>query len=208
MKKVCAVDDCEREVKALAWCNAHLQRWRRHGDPLAGGTLRGAPRAFLESVLDGSAPFEPNGCILWPYGVSWGYARITWNGRGHHAGALVLSHFAGPRPTPEHTVGHAPHEVCGNRHCIAPAHLSWQTMQEQVDQQKRDGTSSAPPLVAGERHHLAVPVDLVREAVRRVHAGETCAAVARDLGVSRPAVSSWARGQKRRDAFEEVAVDA
>lgn len=33
--KLCAIDDCSREVLARGWCSTHYWRWKRRGDPLA-----------------------------------------------------------------------------------------------------------------------------------------------------------------------------
>lgn len=33
--KTCQVEDCARAHKGHGWCNAHYQRWKLHGDPLA-----------------------------------------------------------------------------------------------------------------------------------------------------------------------------
>src|SRR4051794_3310876 len=32
-KRTCKLDNCEREAKALGYCNGHYQRVHRHGDP-------------------------------------------------------------------------------------------------------------------------------------------------------------------------------
>lgn len=31
--KVCTIDGCVRPQKSRGWCQAHYERWRRHGDP-------------------------------------------------------------------------------------------------------------------------------------------------------------------------------
>lgn len=36
----CAVDDCDRPVQGHGYCTIHYPRWRRYGDPLAGGPTR------------------------------------------------------------------------------------------------------------------------------------------------------------------------
>lgn len=36
----CRIDDCDITPCARGWCNAHYKRWKRHGDPLAGGSTR------------------------------------------------------------------------------------------------------------------------------------------------------------------------
>ena len=41
----CSIDGCEREKAARGWCRPHWKRWRRHGDPLAGGSPRMRNRA-------------------------------------------------------------------------------------------------------------------------------------------------------------------
>ena len=42
----CSIPGCGRETIARGWCWRHWKRWRRHGDPLAGGAerLRGRDR--------------------------------------------------------------------------------------------------------------------------------------------------------------------
>jgi hypothetical protein len=30
----CSIDGCEKPARGHGWCNAHLQRWQKHGDPL------------------------------------------------------------------------------------------------------------------------------------------------------------------------------
>lgn len=37
---VCEVAECSKPVKYGRYCNPHYKRWRRHGDPLAGGMFR------------------------------------------------------------------------------------------------------------------------------------------------------------------------
>lgn len=36
----CTVDGCVTPIKYGLYCNPHYKRWRRHGDPLAGGPFR------------------------------------------------------------------------------------------------------------------------------------------------------------------------
>ena len=35
---MCSVKGCGKPHYGRGWCNAHYTRWRRHGDPLGGGT--------------------------------------------------------------------------------------------------------------------------------------------------------------------------
>lgn len=146
MTRPCSIDGCDRLQKCRGWCQTHYTRWQRHGDPAVALKDKGGPRRFVESVAQGTAPVEPNGCIFWPYAIdNYGYATATTStGSSVAAGRLVLERVVGPAPTPEHQMGHAPHEVCGNRHCVAPAHLSWQTPLEQARSKRRDGSYKHP----------------------------------------------------------------
>jgi len=40
MRRFCSVDGCDGEREGRGFCLKHLQRFRRHGDPLAGGPFR------------------------------------------------------------------------------------------------------------------------------------------------------------------------
>lgn len=201
-ERTCSADGCAQPHEARGWCNVHYLRWYRNGDPLKGGPLKTQPgeaSAFLDAVLRGDAPREPNGCIRWPHALKGkGYAHVG----GEAVGRLVLEHFVGPAPTPRHTMGHAAHDVCGSRRCVAPEHLSWQTYQEQTDQQRKDGTYTPPQSALGQAHHSAtVDDETVRAAVARVRAGETRKAVAADLGVNVSTVKRWVSGHTRRSSM-------
>lgn len=39
-RRTCTIDGCEKPYLARGWCSAHWTRWKRHGDPLAGGPPR------------------------------------------------------------------------------------------------------------------------------------------------------------------------
>lgn len=39
-KSICNIDGCDKPAEKRGWCNAHYKRWKRHGDPLAGGVFR------------------------------------------------------------------------------------------------------------------------------------------------------------------------
>jgi len=194
-KRTCSIDGCGRIVTARGWCRRHYERWRSHGDPITLVTApRGALPAFIRTVFDGTAPHEPNGCVLWPFGIAGsGYPLVEWEGEKRTVGHLVLEHFAGPRPSDRHTMGHAPHEVCGNRHCVAPEHLSWQTYAENLRQ-----AADVDRTISGERHHAArISDDQVRDAVRRVQAGDHPRSVAESLGVSITSIYDWSSGKRR-----------
>jgi hypothetical protein len=37
-EKVCRIEGCTNKYKSGGWCHAHYERFRKYGDPLAGGT--------------------------------------------------------------------------------------------------------------------------------------------------------------------------
>lgn len=197
-RSICTIGECDRPVLARGLCNRHYHRFLRHGDPRKVLNGRGKGRRFLQSVLDGSAPREPSGCILWPALVDDdGYPYFREQGRRVRATHLVLEHFYGPRPSPRHTAGHALHEICGHRHCVAPEHLSWQTPAEQRRNQMLDG-SARGAVIRGEANPKAFLSDdeviaLIREALE----GKPVRAVARDAGLGTTTVRHWMSGKNR-----------
>lgn len=50
-KPICSIHGCCNPARHRGWCNAHYLRWRRHGDPLAGASFRGATKAIDGSPL-------------------------------------------------------------------------------------------------------------------------------------------------------------
>lgn len=172
--------------------------------------LYGEARDLVFAVIEGRAPVEPNGCILWPFAENGhGYAMVggqAWGSRRPLlVGRVVLEAVHGPPPSPEHSMGHAPRAVCGSRRCVSPAHLSWQTAKEQAAHQRLDGTLHPPCIYLGASHHLTrFSDDEVAIAVARVKAGETKVGVAADIGVSISTLRNWCNGTFRRKAIAHV----
>lgn len=78
MKTTCLVADCGNPPYRRGWCNAHYLRWRRHGDPLGGGTARGEPMRFYMEVV--RTYDDSDECLTWPFGTNEpgnGRARIS-----------------------------------------------------------------------------------------------------------------------------------
>ena len=42
-KRTCSIDGCDRTHKGHGLCNAHYQRWKKHGDPLSGEPIKELP---------------------------------------------------------------------------------------------------------------------------------------------------------------------
>lgn len=121
--RICAIEGCDKAVKARGLCNAHHRRLLRHGDPLGGGTAQGEPLRFLN---ENALAFKGAECLIWPYAtLPNGYGHLWINGAGVLASRYVCEKCNGPAPSPSHEAAHN----CGNGHlaCINPLHLEWKT---------------------------------------------------------------------------------
>lgn len=106
-------------------------------------------------------------------------------------GRWVAEAFIGPRP-----VGQQIRHLDGVRTNNAASNLSYGTAKQNIDDRAGHGTTAF-----GERNGMVVVPDAaIPEALRRVSAGETAAAVARSLGVHPSTVQRWTRGAGRSAA--------
>lgn len=124
---ICSVENCGKRHKAKGLCRAHYERFKAHGNPLGGGTVRGEPMRFIQEVALNHTGEE---CLVWPFSKigSKGRSKLIVDGKLRIASRYVCELVKGPPPTPDHEAAHS----CGNGHlsCIAPDHLSWKTSKE------------------------------------------------------------------------------
>ena len=127
-----------RDKATACLCRAHYHRWRRHGDPLRGGSRRaeaGAPvKFFREKVLT----YDDDDCLIWPFGCSdKGCALMSSPARS--VSRLVCQFENGPPPTVDHQAAHS----CGRGHegCVTKRHLRWATPVENQADRLGHGTS-------------------------------------------------------------------
>lgn len=132
-KRHCSVPECGGPNYGHGLCHKHYRRWKRHGDPLAGGTYNGDPEAFLSSV---ALQYRGEECLIWPFAkTGGGYANIYRDGANQVVSRIVCEAKNGPAPSPEHHAAHTCH--CGHIGCVTWGHLEWQTPAENLADRPR-----------------------------------------------------------------------
>ena len=184
--RICSIEGCGKPHDARGWCCAHHRRWRRHGDPLAGGTPRGEPeRYFREIVL----PFVEVECLIWPYArSSSGYGHVRQNGRMQLVHRLACEAIHGSPPTPEHEAAHS----CGKGHkgCCNPRHVRWATHAENHEDRLLHGTHNR-----GERCGAAKLNESDVLKIRALRGKMLQREIAEKFGVDQSQVSNIYRGE-------------
>lgn len=143
---------------------------------------KGATEAFLRAHVAHSSDH----CLLWPFArTATGYGIAVVGGVQKHASRwmCVLAHGA---PHPETL--EAAHR-CGNRACVNPRHLRWETPKGNQADRLVHGTD-----IRGQKN---VKTTLTNEDVRAIRAAPPdLAAICRRYGVSKGCVSKIRSGQR------------
>jgi hypothetical protein len=196
--RLCSIPGCGKPYDSKGYCNAHYKRLRKHGDPLGGGTSKGALMRFIHEVALRHAGGE---CLAWPYAKKDdGYGTVYVDGKTAIVSRYVCELVNGPPPTPYHEAAHS----CGKGHesCIAPGHLEWKTQaQNQADKLihgtirrgERCGTAKLTEPEAREiismkgvepQSSLAKRFGVARSTVAEIHCGENWAWLSNAEGAS------------------------
>lgn len=119
-KSICSVADCGKYCYGRGYCRAHWERWRLHGDPLAGRTPDGEALAWFISVLEA----DTDDCLNWPYATNrGGYGVVRYEGRTWVVSELVCVKAHGPDVGGNRDAAHS----CSNRLCANKRHISWKS---------------------------------------------------------------------------------
>lgn len=176
--RLCSIQDCDKPAHRRGWCWRHHNRWKKYGDPLAGGpflTPKGEPSRFLnESVLN----FSGDDCLIWPYSRNMsGYGQINLDGTPKIVSRVVCERTYGPPPTTAHEAAH----LCGGGHrgCVNPRHLAWKTpVENRADKLIHDTHNR------GERHYLSKLTESDVREIRRRRGVESQRALGERFGVA------------------------
>jgi len=181
--RICSIDGCDKRATKRGWCGAHWMRWRRHGDPLAGGTPSGAPEKWIQSAITSGT----DDCLIWPFGTTGnGYPKVG-GGKDTRMVHRVVCEAVHGAPTGER--GEAAHN-CGTALCCNPRHLRWATRAENLADRIEHGTSNR-----GERCGTA-KLDRAKIAEIRALKGKMSQRmVAAKYGISQSHVSLIHRGK-------------
>lgn len=190
--QLCKIDACGKPKVSRGYCDPHYKRFRIYGDPLGGGTVRGAPAEWLRTA----AKYQGEDCLIWPFACDReGRARVVFPGMKTKWASRVICHLAhGPAPTPRHEAAHS----CGRGHegCVSPMHLRWATTKENHADRREHGTHPE-----GEDHGSAkLTAAEVLEIRRLAEAGTVHRAIAETYGIT----ISHVRAIKRRQTWAHL----
>jgi integrase len=130
---LCTAPGCDKPVPEKNeeqgyFCNDHLRRWTRYGDPLAGKPH--AKHGEMAAWIKAHVSYSGIGCLIWPFSRhQQGYPSQVSDGDDRKRATRIMCELAhGPAPTPEHQAAHGCHN--GHLGCIHPQHLHWVTNAE------------------------------------------------------------------------------
>lgn len=133
----CTWKDCKRPHRGKGLCHTHYEQKYRYKIPLIeiNSTQRKKNMSFEETVLWclNNTTWNDD-CIEWNKSCnSNGYASVSFKGKIHTLGRLILEYFNG-KP-----LGRIMMHSCDNPKCINPAHLKWGTQKENIQDMVKKG---------------------------------------------------------------------
>ena len=179
-KGVCIIKDCINSVKARNWCDRHLQRYYRNGDPnIKSLSVPFTKFATLKECLeDGVIAMTPGHCWEWQKSKNkQGYGGVWWRGKHLRAHRASYQVFKGDTP-----VGFYVCHKCDNYSCVNPEHLFIGTATDNNTDRKNKGRNAN---IKGEKnpfHKLKEPQ--VNEIISLLKTNMTQKDIAKKFNVS------------------------
>lgn len=129
-RRICSIENCGSIHAGHGFCQKHLYRWRKYGDPNVVRRIRGDTEALFWSFANRSA--GESAC--WPWGGKingLGYGLISQNNSWVRAHRFAYKLMVAPLVNDtdlDHTchrpAGCSGGSACPHRRCVNPAHLS------------------------------------------------------------------------------------
>lgn len=175
-KRICSVEGCGKPRHGVGFCVSHYKRWKKHGDPLKGGTFFGAPLRWIHEV---ALRWEEDACLEWPFAKNLdGRGVVYFDGKNIPAHRLIARFALGEPPEPNYHAAHS----CGMGHsgCVNPRHLRWATCKENVNDTLAHGTRNR-----GERHGSSRLTEAIVREIRSMEGALSQEGIAKKFGISR-----------------------
>ena len=138
----CTATGCDKPAWARSLCGNHYQKWRKHGDPNAGGVAYKTPAEALANRVR-----REGGCLVWTGSIIWnGYGMLrdnTHGGKSRPAHRVAWEVANGPIPD-----GMVVDHLCYNRACVDVSHLRLTTSSGNAQNRK----GAQPSSISGVRN--------------------------------------------------------
>ena len=188
---MCSVTDCTNPVDARGWCQKHYKRWKKTGTTDAPVRLTDEERFLSHLTIGPRRKGLRKRCRVWTgFCNEDGYGsfstKVNGKWRTHIASRWAYEHFVGPIPD-----GHLVCHTCDFPSCCEITHLFLGTIADNNLDMVIKGRQARGSRAGGAK----LTENDVLYVHDRVTAGDSYAAIAKHLGISRQHVRRIATGR-------------